>query len=95
MKIRSPLVLLGSVLLSLSAFATDGNDWRRSTPDSKLKEIQRILGNIQAKGCTVRRSPEYYVRQLNDLFESSAARSMEVSQALALVATGAGEDWKC
>ena len=95
MKSRSLSVLLGSVLLSLSAFAADGNDWRRSTPDSKLKEIQRILGNIQAKGCAVRRSPEYFVRQLNDFFESSATRGMEISQALALVATGAGEDWKC
>ena len=88
-------VLLGSLLLSLSAFATDGNDWRRATADSRLQEVQRILGNIRAKGCTVRRSPEYYVRQLNDFFQSSATRSMELAQALALIATGAGEDWKC
>lgn len=95
MKIRMLSVLLATALVSISAFAADGNDWRRSTPESRLQEMHRVLGNIEANGCTVRHAPEYYVRQLDDFYAESATRKIQLPQALGLIASAAGEDWDC
>ena len=75
--------------------AADGNDWRAWTASAKLSEISRVLGNIRSNGCRVKNSPEYFVRQLNDFYQGGATRSIELPQALALVASGAGERWDC
>lgn len=95
MGIRRFLTFIAASCLCIAALAADGNDWRRASPESRLAEVSRILGNIRSKGCTVKRTPEYYVRQLNDFYARAATRDMQVHAALALIATGVGEDWSC
>ena len=84
-----------AILFSSAAIAVSGNDWRAASSKNRLLEVTRILENIKNKGCTVKRSPEYFVRQLNDVYAESSVRSMELPKALALIATGAGENWDC
>jgi len=95
MKTLSIVVATAALLLSNAAIAIDGHDWRAASAVNRLKEVQRILDNIRSKGCVVKLSPEYYVRQLDDLYASKSTLSLQTFQAVALVATGAGEVWKC
>jgi hypothetical protein len=89
------LILLVTLLASFSAFAVDGNDWRAASGGDRLTEMRRVLGNIKSRGCTVRQSPEYFVRQINDFYNEPGTRGIPLPKALGLIATGAGENWKC
>ncbi|MGK2901149.1 MAG: hypothetical protein ACSLE9_21080 [Burkholderiaceae bacterium] len=75
--------------------ANAGREWRNATSASRHAEVSRILANMASRGCRIKLSTDYYVRQLNDLYATSATDSLTISQALALVATGAGERWEC
>jgi hypothetical protein len=57
--------------------------------------MERVLGNIRRSGCTVKRTPDYFVKQLNDFYREPSTRSIALPQALGLVATAAGEKWDC
>ena len=78
-----------------AASEDNGETWRKATSSSKLEEIQRILGNIEHNGCKVMYSASYYVRQLDDFYSTAATRGIELSEAIGLIATGAGEVWDC
>jgi hypothetical protein len=82
-------------IISTSIFAANGTTWNKSSSSSKLEEMQRILGNIESKGCKVTYSASYYVRQLDDFYSTTATIGIELSKAIGLIATGAGEDWDC
>jgi hypothetical protein len=84
--------------ISTSIFATDeanGKTWNKSSNSSKLEEMRRVLGNIESRGCKVTYSANYYVRQLDDFYSTTATLGIELSKAIGLIATGAGEDWDC
>jgi hypothetical protein len=94
MKMVCTWLLLGLAILYGPSQAADRDDWRKASAESKKVEIARILGNINSKvGCRVKLSVDYYVRQLNDFYISSETKNITVSEALSLIATGAGEDW--
>ena len=95
MKALQAIALSPLLTLSSSVLALDGNDWNAASPTSRLAEIQRILNSIKSNGCTVKRTPEYFVRQINDFYREPVTRRMKVPEALALIASGVGEDWKC
>jgi hypothetical protein len=86
-----------SLLLAFSsnALAVNGSDWSAASSTDRLTEVRRILNNIKSRGCTVKNSPEYFVRQINDFYRDPTTRKMELPKALALIATGVGEDWNC
>lgn len=94
MKATRGLIIIAWAFCSL-AYAVNGNDWNAAPQSARLQEMKRILGNIEAKGCRVKNSPEYFVRQINDFYQERSTRNIELHRALGLIATGAGEDWKC
>jgi len=77
------------------SWALTAGDWYKAPDSQKRAEVSRVLGNIGAKpGCRVKLSADYYTRALNAMLaQDSAARRLEFFEALALVGTGAGEDW--
>ena len=87
-------LLLGLGIVAGTVFAADRDDWITANPTAKKTEIARIVGNINSKsGCRVKLPVDYYVRQLNDFYVSRDTKSVSVAEALALIASGAGEDW--
>lgn len=89
----SSLVL--AVVLSSPAWALTAGSCYKAPEDQKRAEVARVLGNIgRQPGCQVLRSADYYYRALNAMLrQETAARELQFSQALGLVATAAGEDW--
>jgi hypothetical protein len=87
-------LLVGFGMLSGAACAADRDDWIKAGATSKRAEIARIVGNINSKaGCRVKLPVDYYVKQLNDLYETSDTKNVSLPEAVSLIATGAGEDW--
>jgi len=86
---------LGCCLNVGVAFALDGSDWNSAPQSIKLAEIQRVLGNVKRRGCTVRFSPQYYVKQLDDFYSDPAGQNVSFPNALGLIAMAAGEEWNC
>ncbi|GAA5012955.1 hypothetical protein GCM10025794_01140 [Massilia kyonggiensis] len=72
-----------------------GNDWVRKSTEDKLGIMSRVISGMKTKGCTVNFDAQYYVRQLNDFFAPREMRSVKVSDAFGLIATGAGENFAC
>jgi hypothetical protein len=95
MKKPSQYTAIALCFITNLAFAVNGNDWSAASSSSKHEEMQRILKNIESKGCKVIYSPSYYVRQLDDFYSTPATRNIELPKAVGLIATGAGEDWDC
>jgi|GEM_PF-5212949 len=91
--------LVGALLLCVSTLVlaedVTAERWYRAPDDQKRAEVARVLGNIGSKpGCRVKLSTDYYVRALNAMLkQDTAARNLQFFEALALVATGAGENW--
>jgi hypothetical protein len=90
-----PIALSLLLAFSSNTFAVNGSDWNAASSTDRLKEVRRILNNIKSRGCTVKNSPEYFVRQINDFYREPKTRTMQLPKALALIATGVGEDWNC
>lgn len=86
-------ITLSVTLLCSPVFGADGNDWRSMSNSVKEAQISRVLSNIRARGHSVKLPPSYYVRQLDDFYSSPSSRDIEIPQALALIATAAGEKW--
>ena len=95
MKKNRILAIVAFLLFSSAALAVDGNDWNAAPTANKLKEMTRILGYIKSNGCVVKFPPEYYVRQLNDFYTTSATVRIKLPDAVGLIATGVGENWDC
>ena len=95
MKKNRILAIVAFLLFSSAALAADGNDWKAASAANKLKEMTRVIGNIKNNGCVVKFPPEYYVRQLNDFYATSATVRIKLPEAVGLIATGAGENWDC
>jgi hypothetical protein len=83
------------LLTTVAAAAEDGNDWVRKSPKEKLALIERVVGNISSKGCYVKFSASYYVRQIDDFYREKDTRNMRIPEALALIGTSVGEVWDC
>ncbi|MGO4479766.1 hypothetical protein AB4Z32_26355 [Massilia sp. 2TAF26] len=78
----------------VAAYET-GNEWVKKSAVVKLETMSNVISRMRAKGCSVNFDANYYVRQLNDFFATSETRSVEVSKAFGLIATGAGENFAC
>lgn len=88
-------VCLALFLSSGVVFALDASNWNSVPQSEKLAEIQRVLGNIKRRGCTVRFSAHYYVRQLDDFYANIGGLNVSLPDALGLIAMTAGEVWDC
>ena len=81
----------GGIAISLLGLASgsaamSGHQWVASA----VTELSRVLSNMRSAGCSGLRSDDYYYRAVNAMYGESAARSVQVHEAVALIATTVG-----